>query len=78
MAKLLSGVHVRDMNLHDRRGERADTIEQGNAGVGVSTCVEHDTIVRKAHFLQLVDEFTLDVALVIINLRLCKIVAQLL
>ena len=41
---------------------------KGNAGVGVGTRGEHYAIVGEAYFLQLVDKFALDVALIVFYL----------
>ena len=70
MAELLTLVYIRDVNLYARTLQAADAILQGNAGMGVGTGVEHHAIVGEAHFLQLVDELALDVALVILNLHI--------
>ena len=70
MTELLTLVYIRDVNLYARTLQAADAILQGDAGMGISTGVEHHAIVGEAHFLQLVDEFTLDVALVILNLHI--------
>ena len=60
-------MNIGDVYLHYRAFQAADAILQGNARVGVGTSVEHDSIVGKTYFLQLVDELSLDVALVILD-----------
>ena len=77
MAELLTLVYIRDVNFYARTLQAADAILQGNAGMGVGTGVEHHAIVGEAHFLQLVDELALDVALVILNLHIRKLSLQL-
>ena len=45
--------------------------------MGVCSSIEHDTIVAEAHLLHLVDEFTLDVALVILDINIEVLLLQL-
>ena len=54
---------------------------QGYRRVGVGTCVEHDAVVGEAYLLHLVDKFSLDIALVVLdsNVRiLCLQLGQIL
>ena len=76
MAELLAFVHVGNMNLHHRALQRANAVLQGDARMGVGTCVEHDAVGLEAHLLQLVDQLTLDVALVIGNLHIGELGAK--
>jgi len=64
----LTLVHITDMYLDDGTTERTDAVEERDARMGVSTGIEHDAVVREAHLLHLVDELTLDVALIITDL----------
>src|SRR5574344_15598 len=36
--------------------------------MGISTCIQHDAVIVKSHFLQFVDHLTLDITLIIIDL----------
>ena len=68
MAKLLSLMHIRDVHLDDRTFQRTDAVVQGNAGMGIGTCIQHDAVIREAHFLHLIDQLTLHVALKVVYL----------
>ena len=70
MTELLTFVNIGDMYLYHRTFHAADAILQGNAGMCVGTSVEYHAVIRKTYFLQLVDELTLDVALVIFDFHI--------
>ena len=70
VAEIFTCIHIADMHLNDRTFQRADAILQGYAGVGIGTGIQHDAVVTESHLLHLVDQFTLDVALVIVKLHL--------
>ena len=77
VTELLALVDIRDMYLDDRALQRADAVVQGYAGMGVGTGVEHDAVaLAKARLLHLVDELTLDVALIVININVGISIAQ--
>ena len=57
------------MHLDSRAFQRADTVLQGNARMGICTGVKHHAVVGESHLLQLVDKLTLDVTLIVVNLN---------
>jgi hypothetical protein len=61
-------VNVGNVHFNHRRADGTYAIGERNAGVGVGSGVKHDAIALKSHGLQLVDKFTLDVALKVIYL----------
>ena len=63
MAERLARVDVADVNLDDGGGDGGNGIGDGHRRVGVAAGVEHDAAVVKAHLLQPVHDFALDVAL---------------
>jgi len=73
MAELLTLVYVGDMYFYYRTFHAAYAILQSNAGVGIGSSVEHDTIVGEPHFLQFVDELPLNVTLVILDFYIRKL-----
>ena len=77
MAKLLALVHIRDVYFDDGTFQRADTVVQGNRGVGVGSCVEHDTVVGEAHLLHLVNQLSLYIALIVFYLYIGILCLQL-
>ena len=68
VAELLTLMNVRDVHLNDWRLQRTDAVVQGNGGMRIGTGIQHDTVVSEADLLHLVDEFALNVALVILDL----------
>lgn len=68
VAKLLSRVNVTNMYLHDWCRQRADAVEQGDTRVSICPCIEDNTVVGEPYFLHLVDQFPLDVALVVFDM----------
>ena len=68
VAELLALVDVRDVHLDDRTLQRAYAIVQGHGGMRVRPGIEHNAVEGEAHLLHLVDEFTLDIALIVGNL----------
>lgn len=76
VAELLPFVYVGDVYLHDGALQTADTVLQGDAGMGVGSGVQHDAVIGESHLLQLVDQFALDVALVVFNLHVGEFLFQ--
>ena len=64
-AVLLAGIDVADVDLDDGRGDGGNGIVDGHAGVAVAAGVEDDAVGGEAHLMEAVDEFPLDVALVV-------------
>ena len=67
VTELFALMDVADMDLNDGRFQRTDTVVQGNGSVCVGTSIQHNAVVGEADFLHLVDEFTLNVALEILD-----------
>ena len=76
VAKGLALIEVADVHLDHRCRNGTDAVVQGDARVAVAACIEHHTIAVKAHRLQLVDEFALDIALEIIYLHVGELCTQ--
>ena len=68
MAERLTLVYITDVYLDDRTFQGTDTIVQGYGGMGIGSGIEHDTVVGESHLLHLVDQLSLDIALVILQL----------
>ena len=68
MTELLALVYIRNMYLDDRTLQRTDAVVERHRGMGISSCIQHNAIIGKAHLLHLVDQFALDIALVVGNL----------
>ena len=64
MAERFAGIDVADVNLDDGGGDGSDGVGDGDRGVGVAAGIQHDGAVVKAHLLQAVNDFALDVALI--------------
>ena len=64
-AVLLAGIDVADVDLDDGRGDGGYGIVDGDTGVAVAPGVEDDAVGSEAHLMEAVDEFALDVALVV-------------
>ena len=77
VAELLALVHVADVHFDDRRADRADAVEQRHRGVCVCAGVEDDAVRLEACFLQLVDEHALDVALIVVDIHVRILTAEL-
>ncbi len=63
VAERLTGVDVADVNLYHGGGDGRYGIGDGDRRVGVAASVEDDAAVVKAHLLQAVYDFPLDIAL---------------
>ena len=63
VAERLPLVNIGDMHFDDGRANGGNSVGNGNGGMGIGARVENDAIVRKAHFVQLIDDLTLGVAL---------------
>ena len=77
VAELLTLVYVADVNLYDRALERAYAVVQCYAGMGVRPGVEYHAVIGEAHTLQLINQFSLDVALVVLQFHTGKTLLQL-
>jgi len=81
MAELLALVDIGYMDLYNRAAQRTDAVLQGDAGVGIGTCIEYDAVARwllgEACLLHFVDQLALDVALVIADFHIGISVTQL-
>ncbi len=55
LPKLFAGGQVREVNFYHGRIDGRYGIGQGNAGVCVAAGVEHNAMVREAHFMQLIN-----------------------
>ena len=76
VAEWLARVDVADVNLYHRSGDGSNGIGDGDRRVGVATSVEHDAAVVKAHLLQSVHDFALNVALIGVNRVLRELLNQ--
>lgn len=65
MPELFPLVNIRDMHLHDRRLNRPDGILQSHRGVRVGTGIQDNTLIIKTYFMDLIDEETLHIGLII-------------
>lgn len=63
VAKWFTRIDVADVDLDHRGGDSSNSIGDGNRRVGVPPSVEDDAAVVKAHLLQAVHDFSLDIAL---------------
>jgi len=77
MAELLALMYVGDMHFDDRTFQRTDTVVEGYAGVSVRPGIEYDSIISESHLLHLIDEFSLNITLIVVYLILRIAVAQL-
>ena len=67
VAILLALMDVRDVYLDDGGLQRADAVAQGDGCMRVGTGVEHDAVVGEPYLLHLVDELSLHIALVVLD-----------
>lgn len=74
----LAGVDVADVDFDHGGGDGGDGIGDGDRRVGVAAGVEDDAAVVKAHGLQAVHDFALDVALIDVNRVLRELLDELL
>jgi hypothetical protein len=65
MSELLALMDVGDMHLDNGTFQRANTVVKSHRSVGIGTCIEYHAVKAKAHLLQLIDQFSLNVALVV-------------
>ena len=63
VAERFTRIYVADVDLDHRGGDSSNSIGDGNRRVGVPPSVEDDAAVVKAHLLQAVHDFSLDIAL---------------
>ena len=63
VAVFLAGEDVADMHFDGRCRNGSNGIVKGDAGVAVAAGIDYDAIGGKAHFVDVVDDFTLDVTL---------------
>ena len=64
-AVFLTGEDVADMHLDDGSGDGGDGIVDGHTSMAVATRIKHYAVGSEAHLMEAVDEFPLDVALVV-------------
>ncbi len=64
-AVLFTGKDIANMHLNHGGGDGGDGIVDGDAGVAVAPSIEDDAVGSEAHLMEAVDEFPLDVALVV-------------
>ena len=64
VAEGLTRVDVADVDLDDRGGDGGDGISDSDRCVGIATGIQDNAAVVKAHLLQPVHDFALDVTLV--------------
>ena len=76
MTKLFARMHIRYMYFHGWSRYSAQSIVQGHAGVCVGTGIEHDAINFEATGVDAVDEISLMVTLVVIQLHVRVLCAQ--
>ncbi len=77
MTELLALVNVRNVDFNDRTFQRTNAVVQCYRGVGVGSCIEHDSIVGEAHLLHLVDQLSLHIALIVFYLYIRILCLQL-
>ena len=70
-------MYIRDVYLDYRCLERTDAVLESDGGVSVCTSIKHNTIVAKANLLHLVNQFTLNVALIVLDVYVGKALTQL-
>ena len=78
MAELLTLVDIGDVDLDDGTAQRADTVLQRHTGMRVGSGIQHDTIVtaEEPRLLHLINQLTLDVALIIVYLDIGEALTQ--
>ena len=54
---------VGNVNLNNRSFHRFYRVPYSYGSVGISRCIQDDTIILKAHFLDFVDELSLHIGL---------------
>ena len=72
VTKRFTLVDIRDVYFHDRRVDGADAVVQGYTGVRIGTGVQHDAVLTEAHLLNLVNQFSLYVALEVVQFDVSK------
>ena len=65
MAKLLTGMYIRDVHLNHGSCHGADSILQSNGSMRISPCIQHDAVIIKTHFVYFVDHLTFHIRLII-------------
>ena len=76
VAEGFAGVDVADVDLDDGSADGGNGVGDGHRRVGVAAGIEHDGAVVKAHLLQAVHDFALDVALEDVNRVLRKLLDE--
>ena len=66
VAEFLAFVDIGDVHLDGGTLQGTDAVLQRHARMGIGTSIEHNAIESEAHLLHLVDQFALDVALIIL------------
>ena len=68
MSEFLTFMNIGDMNFHYGAFHASYTVLQGYTGMCIGAGIENNSVVAESYFLQLVDELTLDIALIILYL----------
>ena len=67
MAELFAGEDAGNVHLDDRDADSSDGVGDGDRRVGVGSGVHYDPVVGVLRCVQLVDQFSFDVGLVIVE-----------
>ena len=65
MTELLALVNVRNVNFNDGTFQRTNAVVQCYRGMGVGSCIEHDSVVGEANLLHFVNQFSFYIALIV-------------
>ena len=78
MAELLTLVDIGDVDFDDGTAQRADTVLKRHTGMRIGAGIQHDTIVtaEETRLLHLINQLTLDVALIIVYLDIGEAFTQ--
>ena len=76
VAERLAAIDVANVNLDHRSSNGGDCVGDGDRRVSVAARVQYDAAVVKTHCLQSVHDFTLDVALIEVNLVLRELLDE--
>ena len=65
VTEILTLVNIADVYLNDRTFQRTDAVVKGYASMGIGSCIEDDAVVGEAYLLHLVNQLSLDIALIV-------------
>lgn len=68
MPELFPGMHIRDMYFNDRSCHSTDSILQSYRSVRISSCIQHNSIIRKPYFMDFINQFPLYIRLIVFYL----------